>query len=324
MSSEGGTKAVVAALLANAGIAVTKFVAFALTGMSSMLAEGIHSVADSGNQGLLLLGGRRARRPATPEHPFGFGRERYVYAFIVSIVLFSVGGLFALYEAYHKWQESHGLSGFDPFDNRWGWVPLVVLVLAIVLARLSLRTAIQDGNRVRGRRRWVEFIRAAKAPELPVILLEDFAALLGLGFALLGVGLTLLTSNPLFDALGTACIGVLLVAVAIVLAVEMKSLLIGESASPTDQRDIADAIRRTEGVDRIIHMKTLHLGPEEVLVGVKVAVGRADGADEIARAIDAAEGAARAAVPHLRLVMYVEPDLDRAARATGPAASSAG
>jgi cation diffusion facilitator family transporter len=324
MSAEGGTRAVVAALLANSGIAVTKFVAFALTGMSSMLAEGIHSVADSGNQGLLLLGGRRAKRPATPEHPFGYGRERYVHAFIVSIVLFSVGGLFALYEAYHKWHESHGLTGFDPFDNRWWWVPLVVLVVAIVLESLSFRTAIHEGNRARGRRPWVEFIRSAKAPELPVILLEDFAALLGLVFALLGVGLTLLTSDPLFDVLGTACIGVLLVAVAIVLAVEMKSLLLGESATPTDQRGIADAICATAGIDRIIHMKTLHLGPEEVLVGVKIAVSRADRADEVAEAIDGAERAARAAVPHLRLVMYVEPDLDRAARATGQAASPAG
>jgi cation diffusion facilitator family transporter len=324
MTAEGGTRAVVAALLANTGIAVTKFVAFALTGMSSMLAEGIHSVADSGNQGLLLLGGRRAKRPATPEHPFGYGRERYVHAFIVSIVLFSVGGLFALYEAYKKWRESHDLTRFDPFDNRWWWVPLVVLAVAIVLESLSFRTAMREGNRSRGRRPWVEYIQAAKAPELPVIILEDFAALVGLVLALLGVGLTLLTSNPLFDVLGTACIGLLLVAVAVVLAVEMKSLLLGESATPADQRVIAEAISETEGVDRIIHMKTLHLGPEEVLVGVKIAVGRADAADEIARAINAAEESARAAVPHLRLVMYVEPDLDRAARTTGPAASPAG
>lgn len=324
MSVEGGTRAVIAALLANTGIAVTKFAAFALTGMSSMLAEGIHSVADAGNQGLLLLGGNRAKRPATAEHPFGYGRERYVYAFIVAIVLFSVGGLFALYEGYHKWHESQDLTGYDPFDNRWWWVPLAVLVVAIALESMSFRTAIHEGNKARGDRPWFGFIRAAKAPELPVILLEDFAALVGLGLALLGVGLTLLTSDPLFDALGTGAIGVLLVTVAMVLAVEMKSLLLGESASIGDQRRIATGIEETDGVDRIIHMKTLHLGPEEVLVGVKIAVTRDDDAIELARAIDAAESAARAAVPNLRLVMYVEPDLDRAGRPSDPAGSAPG
>ncbi|MDN5790006.1 MAG: cation diffusion facilitator family transporter [Micrococcales bacterium] len=317
MSVDGGTKAVVAALLANTGIAVTKFVAFALTGMSSMLAEAIHSVADSGNQGLLLLGGKRAKRAATPEHPFGFGRERYVYAFIVSIVLFSVGGLFALYEAYHKWHETQALAAYDPFDDalggstRWWWVPVVVLVVAIVLESLSFRTAIRESNPLRGTRKWNEFVRSAKAPELPVILLEDFAALIGLVLALLGVGLTLLTKNPVFDVAGTACIGLLLIAVAIFLAVEMKSLLVGESATPRNQEAIVAAIEQAPGVLRIIHMKTLHLGPEEVLVGVKVAVPGAAPGTEIAATIDAAEAAARAAAPGLTLVMYVEADLDR-------------
>ncbi|MFN0281679.1 MAG: cation diffusion facilitator family transporter [Kineosporiaceae bacterium] len=307
MSTEGGTKAILAALVANLGIAVTKFVAFLLTRSSSMLAESIHSVADSGNQLLLLVGGKRASRAATPEHPFGYGRQRYVYAFIVSIVLFSVGGLFALYEAYHKWQHP------EPIQGRWWWVPVVVLVVAIGLEIFSFRTAITESNRTRGRRSWVEFVRTSKSPELPVVLLEDAAALLGLVFALFGVGMTLATDDGHWDAVGTGLIGVLLVSVAAVLAVEMNSLLIGEAAS----RDDVLAIERAlvgPGVERIIHMKTLHLGPEELLVAAKLAVGRHATAESVARTIDDAERRVRAAVPIAR-VIYLEPDIDRG---TGP------
>jgi cation diffusion facilitator family transporter len=303
MSTEGGTRAIVAALAANVGIAVTKFVAFLLTRSSSMLAESIHSVADSGNQVLLLVGGKRAARDATPEHPFGFGRQRYVYAFIVSIVLFSVGGLFALYEAYHKWQHP------EPIEGRWWWVPVVVLVVAIGLETLSFRTAIRESNHSRGARSWVEFVRTSKSPELPVVLLEDAAALLGLGFALFGVVVTLVTHDGHWDAVGTALIGILLVAVAAVLAVEMNSLLIGEAATKGDVAAIQTALVGP-GVDRIIHMKTLHLGPEELLVAAKIAVGRHATAESVARAIDAAERRVRAAVPIARAI-YLEPDIDR-------------
>ena len=217
MSAEGGTRAVIAALLANAFIAVTKFAAWALTGASSMLAEAIHSVADSGNQVLLLVGGRRSKRGATAEHPFGYGRERYVFGFIVSVVLFSVGGLFALYEAYHKWHEIAEGHPNELLESRWWWVPIVILVAAIIAESFSFRTAIRESNKTRGKQRWSKYIRAAKAPELPVILLEDFAALVGLVFALFGVGMTLLTHNGIFDVIGTAMIGLLLVAVAITL-----------------------------------------------------------------------------------------------------------
>jgi cation diffusion facilitator family transporter len=303
MSAEGGTKAIVAALGANLGIAATKFLAFALTRSSSMLAEAIHSLADSGNQLLLLLGGRKARKDATPLHPFGYGRERYVYGFIVSVVLFSVGGLFALYEAYHKWLEPH------PIEGRWWWVPLVILVAAIGMEGFSFRTAINESNHVRGDRTWPEFIRTARAPELPVILLEDFAALLGLLLALFGVGLTLLTHDGHWDAVGTGAIGVLLVAVAIVLAIEMKSLLVGESATPEHVEAISAALVGP-GVGSVIHMRTLHLGPDELLVAAKIGVDGADSAADVARAIDAAERRVRGAVPIAR-VIYLEPDLDR-------------
>jgi cation diffusion facilitator family transporter len=311
MATEGGTKAVVAALLANTGIALTKFLAFALTQSSSMLAEAIHSVADSGNQLLLLLGGRKARQGATEEHPFGYGRERYIYSFIVSIVLFSVGGLFALYEAYHKWHEVRDHPGdLGQLDGRWWWVPLLVLGVAILMESFSFRTAIVEANKDRGALSLVAYVRRAKAPELPVILLEDLAALTGLVFALLGVGLTLLTREPIFDVIGTALIGVLLVAVAVILALETKSLLIGEAATPEAQRRIHAAIEASEGIDSVIHMKTLHLGPDELLVAAKVAVTATDSAAEVARAIDAAEVAIREVEPVAR-VIYLEPDLRR-------------
>jgi cation diffusion facilitator family transporter len=313
MSTEGSTKAVVAALLANTGIAVTKLLAFLLTGASSMLAEAIHSVADSGNQGLLLLGGRRAQRRPTEEHPFGYGRERYVYAFVVSIVLFSVGGLFALYEAYHKGHELHAAHGHPAdslLDSRWAWVPIVVLLAAIVMEGFSFRTALREAGHAKGDSSYVEFVRRAKEPELPVILLEDLAALCGLVFALLGVGLSLLTDNLWFDVIGTALIGLLLVAVAFVLAIETKSLLIGESASAAVELRITSALSSTAGVERVVHLKTLHLGPDELLVAAKIAVPAADSAAEVARAIDAAESSIRAVEPIARLI-YLEPDIAR-------------
>ena len=308
MSAEGGTKAVVAALTANLAIAVVKFGAWALTGASSMLAEAIHSVADSGNQVLLLLGARKAKQGADEQHPFGYGRERYIYAFIVSIVLFSVGGLFALYEAYHKWHEVHEKLPNELIEGRWWWVPLVVLVAAMVAEGLSFRTAVRESNKTRGDTSWVKFIRSAKAPELPVILLEDFAALLGLVFALFGVGLTLITGNGYFDVIGTAMIGILLVAVAVTLAVETKSLLLGESASPEAVTRIQQALQGTAGVERVIHMKTLHLGPEEVLVAAKIAVSSNESAAHVAATIDAAEVSVRAAEPVVTS-LYLEPDI---------------
>ncbi|MFD0822780.1 cation diffusion facilitator family transporter, partial [Micromonospora zhanjiangensis] len=301
MSAGGGTKAIVAALLANLGIAVTKLLAFILTGSSSMLAESFHSVADTGNQALLLLGGRRAKRGATPKHPFGYGRERYVYAFIVSIVLFSLGGLFALYEAYHKFQHPEPITA-------WKWVPVAVLLVAVGLEGFSFRTAIHESNQIRGNTSWKDFIRRAKAPELPVVLLEDFGALVGLLFALVGVGMTLVTGNGMWDAAGTAMIGLLLVTIAIILAVETKSLLLGEAASLTDLARIEQAILSGDDVQSVIHMRTLHLGPEELLVAAKIAVSPNERAEDVARAIDAVESRIREAVPIAR-VIYLEPDI---------------
>ncbi|MFE2109405.1 cation diffusion facilitator family transporter [Kitasatospora sp. NPDC059463] len=300
MSTEGGTKALVAALTANLGIAASKFVAFAFSGSSSMLAEGVHSLADSGNQVLLLVGGKRAQRAATPEHPFGYGRERYIYAFLVSIVLFSVGGMFAVYEGYEKIVHPHEL------DN-WYW-PVGVLVFAIALEGWSFLTAFREARKDKGTHGWPAYIRRAKAPELPVVLLEDTGALIGLVLALFGVGLTVITGDGIWDGIGTLCIGLLLIAIAFVLAVETRSLLLGESAHPETVGRIRDALVDHDSVERVIHMRTLHLGPEELLVAAKIAVPADSTAAEVAEAIDAAESRVRRAVPIARAI-YLEPDI---------------
>ncbi|WP_326582350.1 cation diffusion facilitator family transporter [Streptomyces sp. NBC_00487] len=300
MSASGGTKAIVAALAANLAIAVAKFVAFLFSHSSSMLAESVHSLADSGNQALLLLGGKKAKREATPQHPFGYGRERYIYAFLVSIVLFSVGGMFALYEGYEKIKHPHEIEN-------WYW-PVGVLVFAIIAESFSFRTAIKESNVLRGKRSWTEFVRHAKAPELPVVLLEDLGALVGLILALGGVGLALLTGDGVWDGIGTLCIGVLLILIAIILAAETKSLLLGEAAGVEDVKKIEAAIVDGDTVPGIIHMRTLHLGPEELLVAAKIAVRHDETATEVAHAIDAAEARIREAVPIAR-VIYLEPDI---------------
>ncbi|MFI6293033.1 cation diffusion facilitator family transporter [Nonomuraea sp. NPDC050790] len=302
MSASGGTKAIVAALAANLAIAVAKFVAFVFTGSSSMLAESIHSVADSGNQALLLIGGKRAQRERTKEHPFGYGRERYFYAFVVAVVLFTIGSAFSIYEGIHK------LSSHDPLGNL-NWA-IGVLIFAIIAESFSFRTAIKESNAVRGKQGWVEFIRRSKSPELPVIVLEDLGALLGLIFALFGVSMAAITGDPVWDAVGTLMIGVLLGIIAIILAIETKSLLLGEGASPDVEVQIRTALQNAPEVTRVIHMRTLHLGPEELLVAAKIAVEHDDTAAEVARGIDEAEQRIRAAVPIAR-VIYLEPDLDR-------------
>jgi cation diffusion facilitator family transporter len=300
MSTSGGTRAIFAALAANLAIAVAKFVGFLVSGSSSMLAESVHSLADTGNQGLLLLGGRKSRKSADTAHPFGYGRERYVYAFVVSIVLFSVGGVFSVYEGLEKIKEPHEL------DNPL--IPIIILLVAIGAESFSFRTAIKESNHTRGKQSWIQFIRHAKAPELPVVLLEDFAALIGLVLALGGVGLTVVTHNPIFDAIGTLLIGVLLILVALLLGVETKSLLVGEGANPADTVRIRDAINAHSEVEALIHMRTLYLGPDELLVAAKVAFARTKKLADVAASINAVEAAIRAEVPIAR-VIYIEPDV---------------
>lgn len=308
--------AVLAALGANLGIAVTKFVAFAITGSASMLAESVHSVADSGNQVLLLIGRSRARREQTEQHQFGFGQERYFYAFLVATVLFTVGALFSGYEGVQRIMHPHQLT--SPV------VAIIVLGIAIALESFSLRTAVVESNRTRGRAGWRSFIRHAKAPELPAVLLEDVAALTGLLLALIGVVLAWVTHNDRFDGAGSVAIGLLLACVAIVLAIEMKSLLIGEAANPGVEAAIVTAIEAGSDVDCVIHLRTMHIGPETLLVAAKIGVRHDDSAASIAAGIDAAERRVRAAVPIARLI-FLEPDIYQAGRAdvTDPAIRAA-
>jgi cation diffusion facilitator family transporter len=309
-------RAVVAALGANLGIAATKFAAFAITGSASLLAESVHSVADSANQVLLLVGRIRSRREETVEHPFGFGAERYVYAFVVAVVLFVVGAIFSLYEGISRIR--HPESVVSPA------VAFAVLGVAIALEAFSFRTAIKESGRSRGMASWRMFIRHAKAPELPAVLLEDFAALIGLGFALVAVILTTVTGNGRWDGAGSLAIGLLLGCVAVVFAVEMKSLLVGESATLETQRAIVVAIQGTAGIDRVIHLRTLHVGPESLLVAAKVAVRPDATAEAIASAIDDAERRVRDAVPIAGLI-FLEPDLYQESKLdlTDPAVRSA-
>jgi cation diffusion facilitator family transporter len=315
LSDHSSTRAVVAALLANLGIALIKFIAFLLTSSSSMLAESVHSLADSGNQGLLLLGGRQSRRRATAEHPFGFGRDRYVYGFLVALVLFTLGGLFALYEGIHKITDPHHVDSPQ--------IAIGVLVVAVILESLSFRTAIRESRGPKGDASWPEFIRRAKVPELPVVLLEDFAALVGLSLALVGVGLSALLDEPVWDGIGTAAIGVLLLTVAVILIIETKSLLLGEAASPEAVSRIEQALvgDSASGITRVIHHRTMHLGPDEVLVAAKVSMSPDSSLAEVATAIDAAEARIRAAEPAAR-VIYLEPDLYRPERASGTASTT--
>ncbi|HEY5223158.1 MAG TPA: cation diffusion facilitator family transporter [Microbacteriaceae bacterium] len=300
MSASGGSRAIIAAFAANLGIAATKLIAWAFSGSSSMLAEGVHSLADSGNQLLLLLGGRKAKKAADSEHPFGYGRERYVYAFVVSIILFSVGGVFSLYEGVQKLSNPHPIEVW--------WLPLLVLVIAIGMESFSLRTAMHESTPHKGDESWFGFIRRAKAPELPVVLLEDVAALIGLAFALVGVGLSIITHNGIWDAIGTILIGLLLVAVAIILGIETKSLLVGEGASDADVAAIRTAITSGENAPRIIHMKTLYLGPDELMVAAKLGMPSNHRLRTIAVETNVIEARIREAVPAAR-VIYIEPDV---------------
>jgi cation diffusion facilitator family transporter len=305
MSKHESPRAVLAALGANLGIAVTKFVAFVITGSASLLAESVHSVADSGNQVLLLIGRTRARREETEQHQFGFGAERYVYAFIVAVVLFVVGAVFSLYEGISRIR--HPEEVLSP------GVAFAVLGVAIALEAFSFRTAVRESNRTRGRAGWGAFIRHAKAPELPAVLLEDTAALIGLGFALCAVIMSTITHDGRWDGAGSIAIGALLGCVAVVFAVEMKSLLVGESASPDMQRAIVAAIEGGPQIERVIHLRTLHVGPDSLLVAAKVAVRPGEVAEAVAAGIDAAEQRIRAAVPIAGLI-YLEPDLYEASR----------
>ncbi|MCP9623334.1 cation diffusion facilitator family transporter [Nocardia otitidiscaviarum] len=303
MAAGGGRKAIIAAMSANGGIAVAKFVGAGITGSASMLAEAVHSVADTCNQGLLLFGQRRAAQEADNLHQFGYGRNRYFYSFVVALVIFALGSLYALYEGVHKVQHPEELS--SPM------VAIVILGIAIVLETFSMITAVKESRPLKGDASWWRFIRTSRHPELPVVLLEDAGALIGLTLAFGAVSMTVVTGDPVWDGIGTLCIGVLLGVIAIILIVEMKSLLIGEGATAKDDELIRERLVDGTRIDRVIHLKTQYLGPEELLVAAKVAIVPGLEIADIAAAIDDAEARVRAAVP-IAKIMYLEPDLYRA------------
>lgn len=299
---EGSRKAIIAAFFANLGIAVSKFVGFLVTGSAGLLAEAGHSIADTGNQGLLMFGSKRGKRPADRAHPFGYGPERYFWSFVVALVLFSMGGLFALYEGINKLQHPHEIES--------AVVAYVILGLSIALETFSLRTAIKEASHVRGDRTWWQFIRTAKAPELPVVLLEDVGAELGLIFALFGLSMAEITGEPRWDAVGSIAIGILLVVIAFILAVEMKSMLIGEAASEENLASLHSSIEGSPQVNGIIHLRTMHLGPDDLLVAAKIDYDHSLSVADLAKAIDVTEANLRAAVP-IAGTVYIEPDIRR-------------
>jgi cation diffusion facilitator family transporter len=301
MSTEGGTKAVIAALIANTGIAISKFVAFAITGSTSMLSEAIHSVADSLNQVLLLIGGKRSRRVPDEQYQFGYGRLRYVYGFLVAIVLFMIGGIYSLFEGWHKWSHPEPVIDY--------WVAIGVLSIAILLEMFSFRTAIIETNKVRGHRSFAKFVRDARQPELPVILLEDFGALIGLVFALGGVSAAVITGDGKWDGLGAMAIGSLLIVISMILVREMSGMLVGESALPEEYDAVHVALASAPIVERVIHLRTLHVGPDALLVAAKIGITPTQSAQDTVRGIDEAERLLRIAVPSAQYV-FLEPDFD--------------
>jgi len=301
----GNRRAIIAALLANSGIAVLKFVGWSFTGAASLLAEAVHSVADSSNQGLLLWGNAAAKRSPTPSHPFGYGRERYFWSFVVALVIFSLGGLFALYEGINKLIHPHELT-----EPKWA---IGILLLGIIFEGLSLRTAIQEARKSKAQQSWWTYIRRTKNPELPVILLEDLGALLGLILALIGISLAAWTGEPRFDALGSASIGVLLVAIAVILAVEMKSLLIGEATNPEHRSAIESATSRHPSVRRVIHLRTQHIGPDRILIGTKVEFDPDLSFAALSAVINEIEATIQDAVP-FETMIYIEPGIYTASK----------
>jgi cation diffusion facilitator family transporter len=300
VAAGGGLKAIIAAMIANFGIAIAKLVGWSVTGSSSMLAESIHSFADTTNQVLLIVGNKRAQKKATPQHPFGYARERYFWAFVVAMVLFALGSAFSIFEGISKIRHPHELESLQ-------WA-IGILILGLFLEGFSLRTAVVEARKVKGDIGWAAYIRRSRAPELPVVLLEDLGAMIGLVLALGAILLADATGEARWDGVGTLAIGILLGVIAIVLAIEMKSLLIGEGATPEDERRLRTAIESTPHVQRIIHMRTEHLGPEDLLVGAKIHFDPRLSVAELADAVDAAETAMREAVP-IAQTIYLEPDL---------------
>jgi cation diffusion facilitator family transporter len=290
--------AVITALVANVAVALAKLGAFAVTRSSAMLAESLHSFADSVNEVLLLVGSRRASRPADRRHPFGHARYRYLYAYVVSLTVFWIGGVLAVIEGV-----SHLANREAVLDPR---LAFAVLGLAAALDGWSLRTTIRTGRPAKGSLSWRQLVRLTKAPEIIVIFLEDLGALIGIGIAFVGVALATFTGDGTWDALASIAIGVLLMAIGTVVNRETESLLVGEAATTEVVALIRDAIANTAGIDRVVELRTIHVGPDNLVVAAGIVVDPTLDATGVANAIVEAEARVRAAAP-FRTVIYLEP-----------------
>jgi len=299
MAATGGTKTIVTALIANFTIAIAKFFGFIITSSSAMLAEAVHSVADTSNQALLLLGKKRSEKQPTAMRQFGHGRERFFWAFVVSLVLFSIGSMYAIFEGIEKIRHPHEIESL--------WWALTILLFAMCMEAFAFQTAVKESRHYKGNHSWRSFIRRSRIPELPVVLLEDFGALMGLIFAFICVLIADTTGNTVWDGIGTLSIGILLGLIALVLAIETKSLLIGESALPEQTLNIETAITNSDHVERLIEMRTEYLGPETLLVAAKIEFKGTFSSSGISDAVDAVEENIRAAEP-LAKIIYLEPD----------------
>jgi cation diffusion facilitator family transporter len=289
---------VVVALLANVAVAAAKFGAYAITGSSAILAESLHSLADSTNEVLLLVGARRSIRPADGPHPFGYARYRYLYAFIVSLTVFWIGGVLAVLEGV-----THLASDEPMLDPRWAFA---VLGVGAILDGWSFRTTVRAGRSAKGMLSWRQVVRTTKAPELLVVFLEDLGALIGIGIAFAGVALTTITGDGLWDALASILIGALLMAIGLVVNRETQSLLLGESATDEVVARIRTAIATTPGIDAVIDLRTIHLGPDDLVVATGIVVDPVADAGGIVRSIVEAKRRTRETVP-FRTVIYIEP-----------------
>ncbi len=301
--------AVLVALAANLAVAAAKLGAYLITRSSALLAESLHSLADSANEVLLLVGARRSSRPADKRHPFGHARFRYVYAFLVSLTVFWIGGVFAVVEGI-----AHLASSEPIEDPRWAFG---VLAIGALLDGWSLRTTLRSGRSAKGPMTWRQLVRVTKAPELIVIFLEDLGALIGVAIAAIGVALATVTGVVVWDAIASIAIGVLLMAIGLVVNRETQSLLLGESATADVEKTIRDAIATTDGIDGVVNLRTIHLGPDDLVIAAAITVDGAMGATEITRSIVDAEASVRAAVP-FRTVIYLEPRVALSSGAASP------
>jgi len=293
--------AVLVALAANLAVAAAKLGAFLITRSSALLAESLHSLADSANEILLLVGARRSSRPADRRHPFGHARFRYVYAFLVSLTVFWIGGVFAVVEGI-----AHLASSEPIEDPRWAFG---VLAIGALLDGWSLRTTLRSGRSAKGLMSWRQLVRVTKAPELIVIFLEDLGALIGISIAAIGVGLATITGVVVWDAIASIAIGLLLMAIGLVVNRETQSLLLGESATAEMETRIRDAIATTAGIDGVVNLRTIHLGPDDLVIAAAITVDGATDATAIAKSIVDAEASVRAAMP-FRTVIYLEPRVE--------------